>query len=160
VINSQEQKKRKDHFVLIVSFAVGGENFGVDILPVQEIDPAPTITRSPNTPEYVDGMLSFHGKLVPVINMRRRFGLPRKQWDQNARIIVVEQSEKHIGFFVERMDEIVRVPIRTVKTASPFPGEMKADYISAVAHLNGRRLNLLDLEKILRLEKELLNGST
>ncbi len=154
--NLRERKPRKDRFVLMVSFAIGDEEFGVDILRVQEIFRMPVLTRLPNAPEYVDGAISLHGKTVPVVNLRRRFGLPRKQWDNNARIIVVEQSEKQIGFIVERLQEIVRVQVHEMKLTTPFPGEIKTDYISAVAKPKGHLLNLLDLEKVFRQEMGLL----
>ena len=152
-----KKRARKESFVLVVSFTIDGEEYGVDILSVQEIFRMPLLTRLPNTPEYVDGMISLQGKNVPVVNLRRRFGLPRGQWDNNARLIVVEWSEKQLGFMVEKLQDIVRVAVSEMKHTVPFPGEVKADYVSAFTKTKGRRLNLLDMEKVFRYEAALLN---
>jgi purine-binding chemotaxis protein CheW len=111
-------------------------------------------------PEYVDGVINLRGRMVPIVNLRRRFGMPRKQWDENTRIIVVEFAKKQIGFIVEALQDIVHVPPKAMEVLPSFPGDVKADYITAVGKLKERRLNLLDLKKVLRQEAALLDRMT
>src|SRR5512140_632401 len=140
----------------MVSFTVGGEEYALDILQIQEIYKMSGVARHPDVPEYVDGVITLKGQTVPVVNLRRRFGLPRKQWDHNARIVVVGWAEKQVGFVVERLQDIVHVPVHELEHFVPFPGEIRADYLSAVAKRDGHLLSLLDIERIFHQEKALL----
>jgi purine-binding chemotaxis protein CheW len=155
--NKPPRRARKDSFVLIVAFSVGNEECGVDLLQVREISKMPALARLPGAPEYVDGVISLQGKAIPVVNLRRRFGLPRKEWDGNARIIIVERQEKQIGFLVEALQEIVRVPVRQMETRLLFREDMKADYVTAVGKVKDRKLNLLDLKQVFHHEASILD---
>jgi purine-binding chemotaxis protein CheW len=155
--NKPPKRARKDSFVLIVVFVVGNEECGVDLLQVREISKMPMLSRLPGAPEYVDGVINLGGKAIPVVNLRRRFGLPRKDWDGNARIIIVEREEKQIGFLVEALQEIVRVPVRQMETRLLFREDMKADYVTAVGKVKDRKLNLLDLKQIFHHEGSILD---
>lgn len=138
-----------DELLQLVSFNIGDEEFGVDILKVQEINRMLEVTRVPNAPEYVDGVINLRGKVIPVIDLRRRFEMARKEHDKNTRVIVVELSGKVIGFVVDAVQEVLRIP-RSVTEAPPsIVAGVNADYITGVGKLEDRLLILLDLEKIL-----------
>ncbi|MBP8975148.1 MAG: purine-binding chemotaxis protein CheW, partial [Bacteroidetes bacterium] len=91
-VNSQNEQKQSDEILQLVSFNIGEEEFGVDILKVQEINRMLNVTRVPNAPEYVEGVINLRGKVIPVVDLRKRFGLPPKEHDKNTRIIVIELS--------------------------------------------------------------------
>ena len=99
-----------EELLQLVSFNIGGEEFGVDILQVQEINRMLEVTRVPNAPEYVDGVINLRGKVIPIIDLRRRFGMERREHDKNTRIVVVELSRKIVGFVVEGLREVLRIP--------------------------------------------------
>jgi purine-binding chemotaxis protein CheW len=153
-----EKKERgRDTLMQMVSFTIGGDEFGVDILRVQEINRVPVLTRMPQAPDYVAGVITLWGKVVPIVNLRRRFGLPPKAWDEDTRIIVVELARKQIGFIVDALQEIVRIPATlTEPPPSAFRGA-RGEYVTSVARLQDRLLNLVDLEKVFGREEGLLN---
>lgn len=138
-----------DELLQLVSFKIGEEEFGVDILKVQEINRMLDVTRVPNAPEFVDGVINLRGKVIPIINLRRRFGMERIDRNKNTRIVVVELSGKVVGFVVDAVHEVLRIPRNVTEPPPTLAGSVKAEYITAVGKLDDRLLILLDLEKIL-----------
>jgi purine-binding chemotaxis protein CheW len=142
-----------DELLQLVSFNIGDEEFGVDILKVQEINRMVEVTRVPNTPEYVDGVINLRGKVIPIIDLRRRFGMARKEQDKNTRIVVVELSGKVLGFVVDAVSEVLRIQKNVTEPPPPIVSGIKAEYITAIGKLENRLLILLDLERILSSEE-------
>jgi purine-binding chemotaxis protein CheW len=138
-----------DELLQLVSFNIGGEEFGVDILQVQEIIRMLEVTRVPNAPEYVDGVINLRGRVIPIIDLRRRFGMPRKDHDKNTRIVVVELMGQVVGFVVDAVSEVLRIPRSVTEPPPSFVGGVREEYITAVGKLEDRLLILLDLEKVL-----------
>jgi purine-binding chemotaxis protein CheW len=140
---------KSEELLQLVSFNIGGEEFGVDILKVQEINRMLEVTRVPNAPEYVDGVINLRGKVIPIIDLRRRFGMDRKEHDKNTRIVVVELQGKVVGFVVDAVSEVLRIPKSVTEPPPPIVAGINADYITAVGKLDDRLLILLDLEGVL-----------
>jgi purine-binding chemotaxis protein CheW len=138
-----------DELLQLVSFKIGDEEFGVDILKVQEINRMIDVTRVPNAPDYVDGVINLRGKVIPVIDLRSRLGIPRIEHDKNTRIIVVELSGKIVGFVVDAVSEVLRIPKSVTEPPPELASGVNADYITAVGKLDDRLLTLLDLDKVL-----------
>lgn len=107
------------------------------------------VTRVPNAPEYVDGVINLRGKVIPIIDLRRRFGLERKEHDKNTRIVVVELNGKVVGFVVDAVQEVLRIHKSVTEPPPPIVAGIEAEYITAVGKLEDRLLILLDLEKVL-----------
>lgn len=142
-----------DELLQLVSFNIGDEEFGVDILKVQEINRMVEVTRVPNAPEYVDGVINLRGKVIPIIDLRRRFGMPRKEKDKNTRIIVVELTGKVLGFVVDAVSEVLRIPNSVTEPPPSIIAGIKAEYITAIGKLENRLLILLDLERVLSVDE-------
>ena len=140
---------KSEELLQLVSFNIGDEEFGVDILKVQEINRMLDVTRVPNAPEYVDGVINLRGKVIPIIDLRRRFGMARKEHDKSTRIVVVELSGKVVGFVVDAVSEVLRIPKSVTEPPPPIVAGIEAEYITAVGKLEDRLLILLDLEKVL-----------
>ena len=140
---------KSDELLQLVSFMIGEEEFGVDILQVQEINRMSDVTRVPNAPEYVDGVINLRGKVIPIIDLRRRFGIERKDHDKHTRIVVVELQGKVVGFVVDAVREVLRIPGSVTEPPPAAVADVNAEYITAVGKLDGRLLILLDLEKVL-----------
>jgi purine-binding chemotaxis protein CheW len=143
-----------DELVQLVSFKIGVEEFGVDILKVQEINRMLDVTRVPNAPEHVEGVINLRGKVIPIINLRRRFGMERKERDKDTRIVVVELSGKVVGFVVDAVSEVLRIPRNVTEPPPSLVAGVEAEYITAVGKLEDRLLILLDLEKVLSMEEK------
>ena len=134
----------------LVSFKIGGEEFGVDILRVQEINRMMDVTKIPNAPSFVDGVINLRGKVIPVIDLRSRLGMERKERDTNTRIVVIEVHRRIVGFVVDSVSEVLRIPRSVTEPPPSITGGVNEDYITAVGKLEDRLLILLDLERILR----------
>jgi|SRR3972149_2660032 len=133
----------------LVSFNLGNEEYAVDILKVQEINRMVEITSIPNAPSYVEGVINLRGKVIPVINLRKRFGLDSKEIDSHSRIMVVDVGTT-IGLIVDSVSEVLRLPSDTVEPPPPMTaGSGSAEYIKGVGKLADRLLILLDIEKLL-----------
>ncbi|MFH0990123.1 MAG: chemotaxis protein CheW [bacterium] len=142
--------KSQTHDVLqLVSFMIGKEEFGVDILKVQEINRMVEITRVPNAPAFVSGVINLRGKVIPIVDLRKRFGTGKEENDKDTRIIVVELTGKVIGFIVDAVNEVLRIPKSVTEPPPPIVAGIGSEYIHAVAKLEDRLLILIDLEKIL-----------
>jgi len=133
----------------LVSFVVESEEFGVDILKVQEIIRTVDITRVPKSPAFVEGVINLRGKIVPVIDLRKRFGIEKKAHDNDTRIIVVELPDKVVGFLVDRVKEVIRVEKSVIEAPPELTTNVNSNYITGVAKLQDRLLILLDLDKVL-----------
>jgi purine-binding chemotaxis protein CheW len=154
-------KGKSEELIQLVSFNIGNEEFGVDILKVQEINRMLPVTRVPNSPEYVDGVINLRGKVIPIIDLRRRFGMERKEADTNTRIVVVELSGMVMGFVVDAVSEVLRIPKGVTEPPPPMVAGIGAEYITAVGKLEDRLLILLNLERVLTTEEscELVTAS-
>lgn len=145
-----------DTILQLVSFNIGEEEFGVDILGVQEINRMIDITRVPNAPSYVEGVINLRGKVIPVIDLRKRLAMPTRTHDHETRIIVVEIEGKIIGFVVDKVNEVLRIPQSVTEAPPAMVSGIKSDYITAIGKLSDRLIILLDLAKILNDDEKLL----
>jgi purine-binding chemotaxis protein CheW len=145
----QKKGDQGSELLQLVSFTIGEEEYGVDILCVQEINRMLNVTQVPNSPPYVDGVINLRGKVIPVIDLRSRFGMPRIARTKDTRIVIVELHEKTIGFVVDGVSEVLRIP-KNVTEPPPVTVMQNAEseYIKSVAKLDDRLLILIDLEKI------------
>jgi purine-binding chemotaxis protein CheW len=136
----------------LVSFSVAAEEYGLDILRVQEIIRTQQLTRVPNLPDYVEGVINLRGKVIPVVALRRRLGLESVENDKNTRIVVVEVHGQTIGFIVDAVSEVLRISSDTVEP-TPRIGQVEREYISGVGKLDARLLLMLDLERLMNQEE-------
>lgn len=146
---NEPQKKQDDELMQLVTFSIGEEEFGVDILKVQEIIRTMEITKVPKAPGFVEGVINLRGKVIPIIDLRRRFGLSSKEHDKHTRIIVIEINNMIVGFVVDSVSEVLRIPASTVEPPPAVVAGMESEYISGVGKLQDRLLILLDLDRLL-----------
>jgi purine-binding chemotaxis protein CheW len=149
----ETQKKQDAELMQLVTFSIGDEEFGVDILKVQEIIRMMEITRVPRAPDFVEGVINLRGKVIPIIDLRKRFGLVARGHDKHTRIIVIEINMMIVGFVVDSVSEVLRIPSSTVEPPPPVVSGMESEYISGVGKLEDRLLILLDLDRLLSHEE-------
>lgn len=133
----------------LVSFNIGSEEFGVDILKVQEINRMVEITRVPQAPHYVEGVINLRGKVIPIIDLRKRFNLEVKEYDKNTRIVVVDINGSIMGMVVDSVSEVLRLPSNTIEPPPEIVAGINSEYIKGVAKLEDRLLIFLDLSKVI-----------
>jgi purine-binding chemotaxis protein CheW len=145
----EEHKKSSTELLQLVSFTLGNEEFGIEIQKVQEIIRMVEITKMPNSPDFVEGIMNLRGKVIPVICLRQRMGLEKLQADKNTRVIVVDIKGKTIGFIVDSVSEVLRIPQDLTEKPPEIAAGINADYIVSIARLEDRLLILLDLDRTL-----------
>ncbi len=146
---NQAKQTSRDELYQLVNFDIANEEFGVDILKVQEIIRVLEVTRVPNCPEFVEGVINLRGKIVPVVDLRLRFNLPQIEKDNNTRIIVVELEQKTVGFLVDQVKEVIRIDTAIIEPPPELVTNVQTRYITGVAKLEDRLLILLDLDRVL-----------
>ncbi|HEY3315504.1 MAG TPA: chemotaxis protein CheW [Bacillota bacterium] len=147
----QQQVATEDKYVV---FQLGGEAYGVDINKVQDINPMTKITQVPRAPEFVEGIINLRGRVIPVIDLRKRFGLPPQDHTRSTVIVVVEVEGNTIGVIVDAVSEVLPIPRGVVEPPSPFIAGVDSDYLRGVAKLEDRLIILLDLEKALNRQEK------
>ena len=144
------EKSITEELLQMVVFQLGGEEFGVEIMKVQEIIRMPEITQIPQSPDYVEGVINLRGRIIVVINLDKRFNLVSKEIDADSRIIVVEIGDNVVGMIVDSVNEVLRIPSTSVDPAPELVmSNISREYITGVGKIDGRLLILLDLAKVL-----------
>ena len=136
----------------LVTFNLG-EEYGVPISQVQEIVRVGGITMVPNSPSYMEGVINLRGRVLPVLNLRKRLGLSAREKSNASRVVVTEIGNKVIGLLVDAVSHVIKVPSENVEPAPEEVLEVDTDYITGVGKLNDKMIILLDLERLLRREK-------
>ena len=147
--NEEAIKSKVDELLQLVSFNIGSEEFGVDILKVQEINRMVEITKVPQAPHYVEGVINLRGKVIPIVDLRKRFNLELKEYDKNTRIVVVDINGNILGMVVDSVSEVLRLPANTIEPPPEIVTGINSEYIKGVAKLEDRLLIFLDLSKVI-----------
>ncbi len=144
-------QRTDEELVQFVTFSIDEEEFGVDILNVQEIIRPMNITKVPRSPEFVVGVINLRGNVIPIVDLRSRFNLVTKGHDKYTRIIVVEIKDMIVGFVVDAVSEVLRLPVSIIEPPPPVISGLESDYISGVGKLDdgNRLLVMLELNRLL-----------
>jgi purine-binding chemotaxis protein CheW len=134
----------------IVGFRVGRETFGVPIGLVHEIVRVPDITAVPDSPGYVEGVINLRGKIVSVVDLRKRFGEKEISSHKKNRILVTEVDGKMVGLIVDAASEVLKIPDTEIELPPSVFEEGELNYVTGVGKLQGRLVILIDLSKILQ----------
>jgi purine-binding chemotaxis protein CheW len=133
----------------VVGFRIGEETFGVRIASVREIVRVPEITSVPNAQETIEGVINLRGKIIPVIDLRKRFGQAEIQSDKKNRILVVELETKLVGLIVNSASEVLKIPPSEIESPGSVFADGESSYVTGVGKLKGRLIILLDITKLL-----------
>jgi purine-binding chemotaxis protein CheW len=143
-----EKKEVKNEFKMVV-FRLGDEEFGAPINQVHEILRLVEITRVPRAPKFIEGVINLRGRIIPIIDLRRRFDLPVKTGENKQRIMEVEVDNQILGMIVDEVTEVLRIPVDAVESAPRMIADISGEYLAGIAKLPGRILIMLNFDKIL-----------
>ena len=133
----------------VLVFVLGAEEYGVDILKVQEIRGYEKVTPIPSAPEYLKGVVNLRGTIVPVIDMRVKFGMSEPRYDAFTVVIILRLAHRVIGIVVDAVSDVVALAHDEVKSAPQLGTVVDASFIAGLATQNDRMVLLLDIEKLL-----------
>ncbi|MBZ5663853.1 MAG: chemotaxis protein CheW [Acidobacteriia bacterium] len=133
----------------IVGFRVGRETYGVPITSLHEIVRVPEITAVPDAPDYLEGVINLRGKIVSVVDLRKRFGQPSTGIDRRSRILVVEHRGRLAGMIVDSASEVLKIPESEIEAAPAMMQEGGLDCVTGLGKYQGRLIILLDISKVL-----------
>ncbi len=143
----------------LVIFQISEQTYGIDIASVYEIIKMESITRVPRSPSFVEGVINLRGRIIPVIDLSKRFYLAGSDKTGSSRIIIVDVKGNTIGIIVDSVSEVLRITKESIELPPPMIHGIDADYLKGIAVLESRLIILLDLEKILEgKEKDQLAG--
>ncbi len=139
----------------LVIFRLAKEEYGLPITKVQEINRLVPITKLPQTPSFMEGIINLRGRVIPVIDLRKRFQLAAAEQSEDNRIIIVEVNEQTVGVIVDAVTEVVRLAAGSIEPPPPA-FIIDAQYIHGVGKLDDRLLILLDIDRILTSQEEIV----
>lgn len=153
--NLKERIEASEDLNQLISFVVGEEEYGLGILKVKEVIRIREITRIPKAPTFVKGIINLRGDVIPIIDLREKFGLNQKEYTSMTRVIVVEVEGKLIGMVVDAVSQVIRVPSDQIEPPPPVVGGLSEEYIKGVGKIGERLIILLNIKKILTTEEKL-----
>jgi purine-binding chemotaxis protein CheW len=138
----------------LVVFELANEHYGVEISTVESIIKMQEITRIPHSPAFVEGITNLRGLVLPVIDLRKRFGLDAQEISRDSRIMVVALGTMKVGMIVDAVSEVLRVPSESIEPPPSMTTSSRANFITGIAKLNDLLVILLDMSKILTTDEQ------
>jgi len=145
---STDKTTAGDEVLQFVTFTLNDEEYAVDILSVQEINRITEITKVPNSPDYVEGVINLRGKVIPVINLRSKFGFEARATDDNSRIIIMEIQGIINGVIVDSVSEVLRIPASAIEAAPSVASDTISQFIKGLAKLDNRLIILVEINNL------------
>jgi len=175
--NLQESKRKEqgkgnikgEEFALsaeskFVTFLIGEETYGVDVLRVEEIIGMTEITHVPNTTSFMKGVINLRGSVVPVVDMRMKFEMEGRDYDTFTVILIVEVKGRSIGMIVDSVSDVVSIPVASIQDTPNFTSSIETNFIMGIGQLNDKLIIMLDVESVLtqdelkRIDSEKIDG--
>ena len=149
------QQEAQSEYKELLTFFLAGEEYGVDILRVQEIKGWDSVTNIPNTPEYIRGVINIRGSIVPIIDMRLRFNLEKKEYDATTVVIVLNvkssdgKTDRTMGVVVDAVSDVYNIPLEEVKPSPEFGSAVDTDFVTGLATIEEKMIIVLDIDQML-----------
>lgn len=147
-MNSEKETDRK-----VIVFQLKDEEYAISVKQVGSIEIMLPITRVPQTAHFVKGVINLRGVVIPVIDLRSRFGIEVSEPDELTRMIIVYYEDAEVGLIVDAANDVIDIPESTIESPPEVVGAVDADYLEGVAKLDNRLLILLNLKKVLKPEE-------
>ena len=131
-----------------LTFTLGSEEYGVDILKVQEIRGYDTVTRIPDTPEFIKGVINLRGTIVPVVDMRLKFKLGNATYDDFTLMIILNVARRVVGMVVDGVSDVIALTAEQIRPAPELGRTLDSEFLTGIGALDKRMLILVDIEKL------------
>ena len=151
-----QEAKKQESSLQFLSFTLGQEEYGVDILRVQEIRSWEPVSRIPNVPAYEKGVVNLRGAIVPIIDLRERFQLGHSAYTPLTVVVVLQarmaDKTRVMGVVVDSVSDVVYINKKSIQSAPNFGAKVSTEFINGLASVNDRMVMLLDVDKLLKLD--------
>ncbi len=137
----------------LVTFKLDGQKYAVDILKVQEINNMKEITSIPNAPTYLEGAINLRGKVIPVLNLRKKFGFGENANSELCKIVIMDVRGVIMGLIVDAVSDVLRITRDVVEPPPPVSSNISSEFISSIAKLPEGLVILLDMDRLLDAEE-------
>ena len=155
--NQNRHNKEQVNGVQYLSFTLANEEYGVDILRVQEIRRWEPVSRIPNVPHYEKGVVNLRGSIVPIIDLREKLGIKFTEYTPLTVVVVLQTSDEKktrtMGVVVDSVSDVITLDKTKIQDAPDFGAKISNEFINGLVSLNGRMVILLDVDKLLKLEE-------
>ncbi|HSV97391.1 MAG TPA: chemotaxis protein CheW [Spirochaetota bacterium] len=132
-----------------VTFVIGGETYGVEVLKVHEIIGMTQITYVPNAMAFMKGVINLRGSVVPVVDMRIKFTMSERDYDTFTVIIIVEVRGRMIGMIVDSVSDVVSIPVKSIQDTPHFSAKIETDFIMGIGQIEEKLVIILDVDRIM-----------
>jgi purine-binding chemotaxis protein CheW len=132
-----------------LSFVLGEAHYCIDILKVQEIRTYEAPTRIANTPDFIKGVMNLRGNIVPIIDLRVKFGLPEQRYDTQTVVIVLNIAKRTVGVVVDGVSDVIQVAAADIKPAPELGSAVDTRYLQGLATVGGQMMILIDIERLM-----------
>ena len=132
-----------------LSFRLGSEEYGIDILKVQEIRGYDAVTRIANTPEFIKGVINLRGTIVPIIDLRIKFGLGDPSYDEFTVVIILNVAGRVVGVVVDSVSDVLTLTDAQIRPAPDFSAALETQYVTGLGAIDERMLILVDIEQLI-----------
>ena len=132
-----------------VVFQIADQEFGVDIHKVSIIEKYMNITRVPSTPDYIRGVVNLRGEIIPVMDLRTKFGLPLREADDDTRIIMLKLNDITLGVIVDSVAEVVGFAEEEMESVTSITNDRTLDYVVGIGKVDNRLITVLNIEKLI-----------
>jgi purine-binding chemotaxis protein CheW len=144
----RDPRQGDSKIIQLVGFHLDGDDYAIPITKIQEIILMKPVTRVPQAPAFIEGLINLRGVVIPVINLRKRFGMPHRDVDDETRTIVLSLHDKTVGCIVDAVTRVMRLTGDQIQSAPTTVLSVARNYISGLAKLDDRLLIVLDVEKL------------
>ena len=134
--------------VQLVIFNLAKEEYGLPIGKVQEINRVAAVTKLPHTPEFMEGIINLRGRVIPVVDLRKRFGLAVKPHEDDTRIMIIDIDGQTVGIIVDAVNEVVQMPGASIEPPPPT-FILEAQYIEGIGKMEDRLVILLNIDRVM-----------
>ncbi len=148
---SLEGEKDTGEYLEILTFLVDKEEFALTVTEVREIIKLREITEVPNTPPFIKGIISLRGEIIPIIDLRERFGMEPKTPDRASRIIIAAKDDDKTGMIVDSVRHVLKLPENGIEPPPPLKEGIDIEFIKGIGHMNKRFIVLLELQRVIEI---------
>lgn len=142
-VRSTEDKRE------LLTFRLGEEEYGIDILSVQEIRRYEAVTRIANTPEFIKGVINMRGTIVPIVDLRIKFNLGDVTYDEFTVVVILNVANRVIGIVVDAVSDVIAIEPEALRPAPEFGAQLDTDYLDGLATVDERMVIIVDIEALI-----------